>query len=112
MNGLHLPFDRDRGAFVLGHPMVGRLMKLQEKWASRFGRTSSVTLFTSALWHFDTVYVMVDTKNFSRHQAPDPGLPHWPAAVAWWESREVKHHGQALLSLLRPRHYFPLIGIG
>ena len=36
---------------------------------------------------FDTVYVMVDTRNLRAHAAAQDGLPHWPAAVAWWRSR-------------------------
>ena len=36
---------------------------------------------------YDTVYVLVDTRDLANHAARDPGLPHWQAAVAWWESR-------------------------
>jgi len=36
---------------------------------------------------YDTIYVLVDTRNLADHTTRDPGLPHWPAAVAWWESR-------------------------
>ena len=31
---------------------------------------------------YDTVYVLVDTRNLADHAARDPGLPHWQAAVA------------------------------
>ena len=33
------------------------------------------------------VYVMVDTRNLKAHETAQEGLPHWPAAVAWWHSR-------------------------
>ena len=36
---------------------------------------------------YDTVYVLVDTRDLADHAARDPSLPHWQAAVAWWESR-------------------------
>ena len=32
-------------------------------------------------------FVLVDTRDLANHAARDPGLPHWQAAVAWWESR-------------------------
>ena len=41
----------------------------------------------SYLTAFDTVYVMVDTRNLRAHVTKQEGLPHWPAAVAWWQSR-------------------------
>ena len=30
---------------------------------------------------------MVDTRNLKAHATAQEGLPHWPAAVAWWHSR-------------------------
>ena len=36
---------------------------------------------------YDTVYVLVDTRDLANHAVRDPGLPHWQAAVGWWESR-------------------------
>ena len=39
------------------------------------------------LENYDTIYVLVDTRNLADHQTGGPGLPHWPAAVAWWKSR-------------------------
>ena len=30
---------------------------------------------------------MVDNSNLAAHHAAQDGLPHWPAAVAWWHSR-------------------------
>ena len=36
---------------------------------------------------YDTVYVLVDTRDLANHVVRDPSLPHWQAAVAWWESR-------------------------
>ena len=41
----------------------------------------------SYLAAFNTVYVMVDTRNLKAHGTVQDGLPHWPAAVAWWHSR-------------------------
>ena len=41
----------------------------------------------SYLTAFDTVYVMVDTRNLTAFGTAQDGLPHWPAAVAWWHSR-------------------------
>ena len=41
----------------------------------------------SYLTAFNTVYVMVDTRNLMAHGTAQDGLPHWPAAVAWWHSR-------------------------
>ena len=41
----------------------------------------------SYLTAFNTVYVMVDTRNLKAHGTTQDGLPHWPAAVAWWHSR-------------------------
>ena len=41
----------------------------------------------SYLTAFNTVYVMVDTRNLMAHGTAQDGLPHWPAAVAWWRSR-------------------------
>ena len=41
----------------------------------------------SYLTAFSTVYVMVDTRNLKAHGTVQDGLPHWPAAVAWWHSR-------------------------
>ena len=40
----------------------------------------------SYLTAFSTVYVMVDTRNLMAHGTAQGGLPHWPAAVAWWHS--------------------------
>ena len=47
---------------------------------------------------------MVDTRNLKAHETAQDGLPHWPAAVAWWHSRVqlVKPH-QEKTELL----YFP-----
>ena len=36
---------------------------------------------------YDTIYVLVDTRDLANHEVRDPSLPHWQAAVAWWESR-------------------------
>ena len=36
---------------------------------------------------YDTIYVLVDTRDLANHKVLDPSLPHWQAAAAWWESR-------------------------
>ena len=38
------------------------------------------------LQDYETIYVLVDTRNLADHKTRNPGLPHWPDAVAWWES--------------------------
>ncbi len=58
----------------VGHPI----------WSTIFHR---ILLKCDYLLQYDTVYVMVDTRNLAAHQATQDGLPHWPAAVAWWHSR-------------------------
>ena len=86
--------------FVVGDP------------SARFGTQTPLTydIFShilkncSYLKAFDTVYVMVDTRNLTAHGTAQDGLPHWPAAASWWHSR---------LQLLGPRKektellYFP-----
>ena len=80
----------------VGHPI----------WKDIFGY---ILRSCSYLTAFDTVYVMVDTRNLTAHSTAQDGLPHWPAAAAaaaaaWWHSR---------LQLVGPRHektellYFP-----
>ena len=58
----------------IGHPI----------WADIF---AYILRQCSYLTAFDTVYVMVDTRNLRSHTTAQDGLPHWPAAVAWWHSR-------------------------
>ena len=58
----------------IGHPI----------WKDIFGYILRQCSYLTA---FDTVYVMVDTCNLMSHATVQDGLPHWPAAVAWWHSR-------------------------
>ena len=53
-------------------------------WKDIFGH---ILRNCSYLTAFDTVYVMVDTRNLTAHSTAQDGLPHWHAAVAWWHSR-------------------------
>ena len=61
--------------------------------ASEVGHPNWTDIFAYILRHcsyltaFDTVYVMVDTRNLRAHTTGQEGLPHWPVAVAWWHSR-------------------------
>ena len=34
-----------------------------------------------------TVYVLVDNRDLTNLDNPDPSLQHWPAVAAWWSSR-------------------------
>ena len=58
----------------IGHPI----------WKDIFGYILRKCSYLTA---FDTVYVMVDTRNLTSHSTAQDGLPHWPSAVAWWHSR-------------------------
>ena len=58
----------------IGHPI----------WADIFAYILRQCSYLTAL---DTVYVMVDTRNLRSYTTAQDGLPHWPAAVAWWHSR-------------------------
>ena len=58
----------------IGHPV----------WHSIFQHILKECSYLTA---FDTVYVLVDTRNLRLHGTAQDGLPHWPAAVAWWHSR-------------------------
>ena len=41
----------------------------------------------SHLRFLSTVYVLVDNRDLTNLDNPDPSLPHWPAVAAWWSSR-------------------------
>ena len=40
-------------------------------------------------FHFGqaTVYVLVDDRDLTNLDNPEPSLQHWPAVAAWWSSR-------------------------
>ena len=56
----------------------------QPLWAEIFSHILKECAYLTA---FHAVYVMVDTRNLKAHETAQDGLPHWPAAVAWWHSR-------------------------
>ena len=41
----------------------------------------------SHLRFLSTVYVLVDNRDLTNLDNPDPSLQHWPAVAAWWSSR-------------------------
>ena len=41
----------------------------------------------SHLRFLSTVYVIVDNRDLTNLDNPDPSLQHWPAVAAWWSSR-------------------------
>ena len=41
----------------------------------------------SHLRFLSTVYVLVDNRDLTNLDNPDPSLQHWPAVAAWWASR-------------------------
>ena len=55
----------------------------QPLWTEIFSHILKECAYLTA---FHTVYVMVDTRNLKAHETAQDGLPHWPAAVAWWHS--------------------------
>ena len=38
------------------------------------------------LEHADTVYILVDNRNFTSKTTTEESLAHWPAVAAWWKS--------------------------
>jgi len=105
MNGAPLPHDSEarknfdiQETFVLGDPAAsfdrpsGHTYECKYK-DMHMGLTVWKKIFAHILRNcgyledYDTIYVLVDTRNLADHQTHNPGLPHWPAAVAWWESR-------------------------
>ena len=105
LNGMPLPCDDAERAnfdqqdvFILGDPAAS----FDRSGSHNYDRKSSNPLAGFPEWKmifsyilrdcgylvdYDTVYVLVDTRDLADHAARDPGLPHWQAAVAWWESR-------------------------
>lgn len=102
MNGLPLPrddsgrreFDRQAN-FILGDPAAryDRPCLPSYEVEKDTGFPYWEKIFSHILRHcgslvpYNTVYVLVDTRDLAHHQVPDASLPHWPAAAAWWESR-------------------------
>ena len=37
--------------------------------------------------HYDTVYILVDTRDLTKVDTVEPTLANWPAVAAWWSSR-------------------------
>ena len=66
----HAPLTYDTSGEV-GHPL----------WSSIF---CYILKHCEYLVEYATVYVMVDTRNLAAHSTSQHGLPHWPAAEAWW----------------------------
>ena len=42
--------------------------------------------------HYDTIYLLVDTRDLTQVKDVEPSLAHWPAVAAWWSSR-LQHVG-------------------
>ena len=42
--------------------------------------------------HYDTIYLLVDTRDLTQVIDVEPTLAHWPAVAAWWSSR-LQHVG-------------------
>ena len=63
-------------------------MKLVTILANRTGASCSATFFArmSHLRFLSTVYVLVDNRDLTNLDNPDPSLQHWPAVAAWWSS--------------------------
>ena len=105
LNGMPLPSDHEervnfdqQDVFILGDPAAS----FDRSCGRNYDRKSSNPHAGFPVWKkifsyilgdcgylvdYDTVYVLVDTRDLANHAARDPGLPHWQAAVAWWESR-------------------------
>ena len=88
------PFDT-LPTFVVGDPTAkfDTHAPLSYETTGEVGHPIWKDIFCHILKHcaylvdFDTVYVMVDTRNLAARGTSQQGLPHWPAAVAWWHSR-------------------------
>ena len=105
LNGMSLPRDHEERAnfdqqdvFILGDPAASFDRSCGHNYDCKSDNPhagfpvwkkifSYILRDCGYLVDYDTVYVMVDTRNLADHAARDPGLPHWQAAVAWWESR-------------------------
>ena len=53
-------------------------------WSLLFG---FILARMSHLRFLSTVYVLVDNRDLTNLDNPDPSLQHWPAVAAWWSSR-------------------------
>ena len=104
LNGMPLPCDDterenfEQDVFILGDPAASfdrssghsydRKSSNPHAGFPEWKKTFSYILRDCGyLVDYDTVCVLVDTRDLADHAARDPGLPHWQAAVAWWESR-------------------------
>ena len=54
------------------------------EWDSLFGY---ILARMSHLRFMSTVYVLVDDRDLTNLDNPEPSLQHWPAVAAWWSSR-------------------------
>ena len=54
------------------------------EWDSLFG---FILARMSHLRFLSTVYVLVDDRDLTNLDNPEPSLQHWPAVAAWWSSR-------------------------
>ena len=54
------------------------------EWASLFG---FILARMSHLRFLSTVYVLVDNRDLTNLDKPEPSLQHWPAVAAWWSNR-------------------------
>ena len=55
-------------------------------WSLLFG---FILARMSHLRFLSTVYVLVDSRDLTNLDNPDPSLQHWPAVAAWWSSRAL-----------------------
>ena len=103
MNGAPLPHDsEERKNFdiqetsVLGDPAASFDRPSEHEYECKYddpyqGFPVWNKIFAHILRHcgyledYDTIYMLVDTRNLAEHQIHNSGLPHWPAAAAWWE---------------------------
>ena len=59
----------------------------------------------SHLRFLSTVYVLVDNRDLTNLDNPEPSLQHWPAVAAWWSSRAcMQGPAQELCDVV----YFPI----
>jgi len=105
MNGAPLPrdseerknFDRQE-TFILGDPAASFDRPCGHSYERKYDNPNEgfpvwkkifahILHTCGYLEDYDTIYVLVDTRNLADRKTRNPGLPHWPAAVAWWESR-------------------------
>ena len=105
MNGVTLPHDHverknfdQQDTFILGDPAACFDRPCGHSYDRKYDNPHAgfpvwkkifahILRACGYLEDYDTIYVLVDTRNLADHATRDPGLPHWPAAAAWWESR-------------------------